>query len=301
MTLSSSRPPRTLADIPRADVEALVTRYEGVLIDAFGVLLSTEAALPGAAEFIERLNDADVPYAIVTNDASKLASTSAQRYRDKGLPIEADRVITSGSLIARWFREQGLGHTGLRCLVLGPDDSRTYVERAGGHLIEPDEAEGTLECLVVADDWGYPLLETIDAAISMTFRTVERGQTPHLLLPNPDLIYPKGDDRFGITAGSVAGVIERALQLRYPDQGLSFTRLGKPHAPIFEAAFELLGTRDVVLFGDQLQTDIRGAHDIGIDSVLVGSGVTPADESLVLPSFSPTFWVPALDPRSRRR
>ena len=68
--------------------------------------------------------------------------------------------------------------------------------------------------------------------------------------------------------------MEAVLRERYPSKDLGFVCLGKPHSPIFEEAVRRAGTRDMVLFGDQLHTDILGARRFGIDSVLVLSGVT---------------------------
>ena len=50
-----------------------------------------------------------------------------------------------------------------------------------------------------------------------------------LILPNPDLIYPRGEHSFGIAAGGVALLFEAALRRRYPGRDdLAFVRLGKP-------------------------------------------------------------------------
>lgn len=282
--------PRTLGEVPKIDVDALLERYELILIDAFGVLVNNVEALPGARALVERLNASGKPWLVVTNDASKLAATSAARYQDKGLDIDPAQVVTSGSLIPRWFAAEGLSEAGLRCVVMGPPDSRHYVREGGGVIIEPDE-EGTLEALIVADDAGYPMLETFDAVISMVFHTLEQGRRPHLVLPNPDLIYPKGGGRFGITAGSVALVIDQAIQLRYPELGIDFVRLGKPYAPIYEAAMELGGSRNAVILGDQLRTDVLGANTVGIDSVLMGTGVTAVSETMPLRDAVPTYWM----------
>jgi len=104
---------------------------------------------------------------------------------------------------------------------------------------------------------------------------VERREIIHLVLPNPDLIYPKADRGFGITSGSIALIFEAALQLRYPGHaGLCFERLGKPNADIFQEALRRSGTNNMVMIGDQLETDIRGANAFGLDSVLVGTGIT---------------------------
>jgi ribonucleotide monophosphatase NagD (HAD superfamily) len=69
-----------------------------------------------------------------------------------------------------------------------------------------------------------------------------------------------------------------ALQVRYPHRtDLRFTRLGKPYAAMFTEALRRSGTRNMVMIGDQLETDIRGARAFGHEAVWVSTGVTAAD------------------------
>jgi ribonucleotide monophosphatase NagD (HAD superfamily) len=118
---------------------------------------------------------------------------------------------------------------------------------------------------------------------------IDAGRTPRLLLPNPDLVYPRGDGAFGFASGTVACMFEQALRARYPTRtDLGFVRLGKPHPAIFEAAERRSGTRNMVMIGDQLDTDIRGARDFGIDSALIEGGV-----SVTIGDVAPTWRVPA--------
>jgi ribonucleotide monophosphatase NagD (HAD superfamily) len=53
---------------------------------------------------------------------------------------------------------------------------------------------------------------------------------------------------------------------------MRFVSLGKPHPAIFEEAVRRAGTRHMVMIGDRLETDIRGANDFGIASALVTAG-----------------------------
>lgn len=55
---------------------------------------------------------------------------------------------------------------------------------------------------------------------------------------------------------------------------------GKPEVAIFEEAFERFGTRDAVMLGDRLDTDILGANRAGIRSVLVLTGIDRAKQVL---------------------
>jgi HAD superfamily hydrolase (TIGR01450 family) len=261
--------------VPETSVAQLVARYDAFLLDAYGVLVTASGAMPGAAGFISELAAAGKPYFVLTNDASKLPSTGAARYRGFGLPLTEDRLITSGTLLGGYFAAHRLA--GSRCAVIGPPDSVRYVERVSGEVV-PAHVE--FEVLVVADESGFDFLEVVDAALSSLIRRLDRGDPVHLVLPNPDLIFPRGPDRFGIAAGSVAMLFESALDLRYPDRPrMRFARLGKPHAPIYEEGLRRCGTRNAVMIGDTLDTDIRGANACGIDSVLLHTGVTRAQVS----------------------
>jgi ribonucleotide monophosphatase NagD (HAD superfamily) len=134
---------------------------------------------------------------------------------------------------------------------------------------------GGFDAVVIGDEAGFPFVETVDTVLTELFHKVERRERFHLVLPNPDLIYPKADRGIGIASGSIALIIEAALLLRYPDRPhLRFARLGKPHAAIFREALARSGTKDMVMIGDQLETDIRGANAFGLDSVLVDTGIT---------------------------
>jgi ribonucleotide monophosphatase NagD (HAD superfamily) len=74
------------------------------------------------------------------------------------------------------------------------------------------------EVLVVGDLDEFPFRETADALLTALFQKYDRQEPVHLVLLNPDLIYPTADMQFGVASGSLALVLEAALQLRYPDR-----------------------------------------------------------------------------------
>ena len=73
--------------IPQVTIEKLIADYSVILLDAYGVLVDIQGALPGAPNLIEKLNRKQKPYFILTNDASKLPETSARLYSKFGLDI----------------------------------------------------------------------------------------------------------------------------------------------------------------------------------------------------------------------
>ena len=267
----------------------LIEGYDALLLDAFGVLIDGQGALPGAPELIAHLNRTGHPFWVVTNDASRLPNSAAARYQALGLAIEADRVITAGSLLTHYFREHGLN--GLRCAVIGPPDSEQYVAEAGGEVVPwQDAAASRVEALVVGDDGDFDFMSRMNEALSLLFRCCDAEQPLRLILPNPDLVYPAGPGRFGFTAGSIAMWFEAALAVRYPDRPRrTFTRLGKPYPAIFEEAAQRAASRRLVMVGDQLETDIRGARAFGIDAALVTFGLTGDDLGHLPPERRPTY------------
>jgi HAD superfamily hydrolase (TIGR01450 family) len=279
-----------MKSIPEITIEALIQRYEVLLLDAYGVLVHSAGTLTGAAELIAKLNQTAKSYYILTNDASRLPTTTAAQFQSKGLAIEPDRIITSGSLLKDYFAKNRLADS--RCVVLGPEDSVRYVQLAGGEVVPPKER---FEVLVIGDESGFPFVETVDIVLSGLIHKLDKGEKVHLVLPNPDLIYPKSDHVFGITGGGIALILEAVLRQRYPTRSnLQFDRLGKPHVAIFEEALRRSGTRDMVMIGDQIATDIQGAQAFGIDSVLVGSGITNRDTVTTDDHLLPTYAIPSI-------
>ena len=289
-TLADARAPAPTA-IP---VRALLDRYDGVLLDVYGVLLDASGPLPGARELIAELTRRGQPFAIVTNDASRSAATYARRFAGLGLPITADHVVTSGSLLPGYFARAGLA--GARTAVLGTADSIAYVREGGGVPVEL--APGLeLDALAVCDDAGFPFLDGIELALSACVRAVESGRRPALIVPNPDLVYPKGAGELGFTAGAMALLIETALARRFPAADLRFARLGKPEPHLFvEASRRLAIAPDrLVMIGDQLETDVAGARAAGIAPALL-AGVSRWEHARDAAAVAPTWLVDTLVP-----
>jgi HAD superfamily hydrolase (TIGR01450 family) len=285
----SPPPPRTQSSsVPATTLDQLLSAYDHFLLDAYGVLVNGSGALPGAAAFLDRLRQANKSFLIVSNDASRSAATSQARYQQMGLALQTQQILTSGLLLQGHYARAGLA--GAKTIVLGTDDTCDYVRAAGGVIAACTDDDA--QVVVVGDDDGYPFLETVNEVISVLFRRLARDQQTALVLPNPDLIFPMRPGAFGITAGAIAALIERVLQLRQPEGGPRFVALGKPHLPMFQEATRRLGNPDprrVVMIGDQLGTDILGAHRFGIDSVLVLTGVarvSDLDHSDVRPTFT---------------
>jgi HAD superfamily hydrolase (TIGR01450 family) len=263
-------------------IAELLATYDGLLLDAYGVLVDAAGTLPGAVELIGALNRRRTPFAVVTNDASRSQATYVSRFAGLGLEVAADQIVTSGSLLPAYFRDRCLA--GARTLVLGTDDSYAFVVEGGGvpvALVPGVE----IDAVAICDDSGTPFLDGIELALSAIVRAVEAGRRPALVLPNPDLVYPRGGGELGFTAGAMALLVEAALARRFPDKDLVFDRLGKPAPDLFLAGKRRLGVARVVMIGDQLETDIAGARAAGIDAALLAGISRWSSDDAIAPTY----------------
>lgn len=272
------------------EIGRLIHEYDGWLLDAYGVLLDDSGPLPGAVDLLHRLDTAGRPWLVLTNSASRLPETLARDWSAAGLTIAFERILTSGGLLVEHFAQRGL--TGARCLVLGPPDSRRYVERAGGVPVAP-APDLDAEVIVCADQKDVRWLDDLDTAVSLILRRLDAGHPLELLLCNPDLVYPVAPGRFGFTAGGIAAMLESVIDERYPGTASGFTRLGKPFPPLFETARARLNVGRLLMVGDQLGTDILGASRCGLDTLLVRTGLAPPGEAVTWP-VQPTWLLPSL-------
>ncbi|MEM6293315.1 MAG: HAD hydrolase-like protein [Myxococcota bacterium] len=250
------------------DAAALLDRYDAFLLDAYGVLVDGGGPLPHAAAFVDALERAGKQRLLLSNDASRTPAQVARRFDRFDIGLREDELLTSGMMIAPWVEAQGL--RGKPAVVLGPRGSLTLADEAGLVRVSPDDAHA--EVFVVCDEAGYDFVPALEATLTTLVARIAAGQPCALALPNPDVLYPKPGGTLGLTAGAAAAVIERGLIARFGDDAPQFTRLGKPHAPIFAAAVARVEGR-VLMIGDQLETDVAGARAAGIDVALIETGV----------------------------
>ena len=90
---------------------------------------------------------------------------------------------------------------------------------------------------------------------------------------NPDKTFP-ADNEIHPGTGSILAAIEAATDT------VPFI-IGKPYPTLYEMALNILTTekRETLVIGDRLETDIKGANELGIQTALVLSGVTEIESA----------------------
>ncbi len=245
-----------------------------LILDADGVLLYAGRPIDGAVAALERIEDAGVPYRVVTNYSLAHRTTLAAGVsRQFGRPVQPGSIITAASAAAAHTLRR---YPGRPLLVLASDDALR--EWDGQAVVDPEAAEaattaGEPVAAVVIGDAGDALsFRNLDIA----FRAIRAGAAFVAMHRNPWWVTPRGPT---LDAGALVKGLEWAV-------GNSATVTGKPSPVVFGSAVRDLAAelrvagrtplrrRDIVMVGDDLESDIAGAHRAGLRAVLTLTGKT---------------------------
>lgn len=255
----------------KACSEPLSSSYDLALLDLDGVVYIGAHAVPGAARHLAAAASAGMHLAFVTNNAARPPRDVAAHLRELGVPAGDTDVVTSAQAAARMLAERL--PAGAAVFVIG-----------GTGLLEALAEEGLVG---VQDPDAKPVAVVSGYFPDLTWRTVTDGAIlVQSGLPwvasNLDYSVPTPRGR-GPGNGVLVEVVSRFTG-RVPDVA------GKPLSPLFEETLRRVGGRRPLVVGDRLDTDIEGAHNAGLDSLLVLTGVTGLSELLAAaPAARPSY------------
>jgi len=253
------------------DIEAIFDHYDAVFFDAYGVLVDGIDALPNAEQLVNIMNASAMNYFIVTNDASKSIESLSNKFQSQGMRIPVERIVNSGSLISGYYRDEDL--VGRPTLVLGTKDSRTYVSGSCAKILSLD-SNSEPDVILFTHSSPYDWESTLKHLLNLVSKRFKQKKPVRMVLPNTDFIYQDGKADFGMGAAAFVKTLEEALmRLHGKHEVLRAAKLGKPHPPIFTEAIRRAGSNNAIMIGDQLETDILGANNVGLDSAVVTTGI----------------------------
>jgi HAD superfamily hydrolase (TIGR01450 family) len=246
-----------------------------VVLDIDGVLVVGRRPVAGAGTLLHYLGEARIPFGVLTNDGNNSVEQKAALLEAAGLPVPPGTVTSSGHVLRDVAADLGL--RGRRCFVAGRLGEPCYAEAAGIRVTR--RLEELVECAgVILGEEEFDWEPVINGVINFF---IVHPEAP-LIVPNPDLYFPAGGGRVRVASGAVAALIR--LVLRRHGVRLEPLLLGKPHRPIFlhghrrleERAGRVLPRRRVLMVGDSLGSDIRGALRFRYRSALLLTGATTA-------------------------
>lgn len=230
-----------------------------LLLDMDGVLYRGKMVLPAVADLIAHCQQHDLPFATITNNATRTRQQYEEKLAGMGLAIRGEQVFTSAIITNTWLRQ----HYPRGTTVYAIGMRGLLDELFGDGYFVPTEEQPQLVVQGADFDLTYERLRLGCLAI-------RSGAT--YIATNPDRTFPAED---GLVPG--AGAITAALVAATDVQPQV---LGKPQPAMFQTALAMLGGEpaSTLVIGDRLDTDIAGAQAAGIPSALVLTGVTTRAE-----------------------
>jgi len=221
----------------------------GVIVDIDGVLTFQGQVYPGAVETVDWLRRQGMTLRFLTNSTLKSRQSAAEKLRQRGFSIQDDEVLTASYAAACYLRARQ------------PRSAWVMVEGEG--LKEFQEFildEQNPEYIVVGDNRSRFDFDTLNKAL----RLLRKG-AKLIGMTAEQLDTSMGD--LELNVGSWVRMLELA-------SGVPAVYIGKPFRYAFELALQGAGLTcdQVVMVGDRVSTDIRGANDLGMRSVLVKTG-----------------------------
>jgi len=239
---------------------------KGFLIDMDGVVYRGSTMIPGAVEFIQQLQRIGTPFLFLTNNSERTPKDLVAKFSHFGLKVSWKNFYTAAHCTADFLVRQFPTSS---AFVIGEGGLTMALQEKGIAFdsIKPD--------FVVVGEGRVLSFELMEKAM----RFLEKGS--RLVATNPDTWCPTdAGPRPG--TGALAALLESAT-------GQKAYYLGKPNPFMFVMARKRLGLRtgETIMIGDTMETDIRGAVELGIPAYLVLTGSTKRENVAGYP-YQPT-------------
>lgn len=241
--------------------DALGARYDALLLDLDGTVFAGDRALPGAQETLAAI---DTPRYFVTNNASRRPAQVVEHLVELGFSATAEQVVTSAQSAARLLAEHL--EPGSRALVIGTDGLAQEVREVGIGVTRSADDRPAAVIQGHSPETGWAQLS--EAALAINAGAL-------WIACNTDATLPSERGNL-VGNGSMVAAVAHAT-------GQTPLVAGKPAAPLMADAIARSRASRPLVLGDRLDTDIEGAHSVGVDSALVLTGVSSVADLLVAP------------------
>jgi HAD superfamily hydrolase (TIGR01459 family) len=242
----------------------VAARFEGFIIDLWGVIHDGVRAYPGAVGCLRELQAA-AKRAVLLSNAPRRAAPAQAAMRAMGVDDGLyTGILTSGEAVHQaladppdlWWTQLGR-----RMFHLGPARDRNVFEGLQVEIVD-DPAAASFVLNTGPDDRRNPTrLEEFEPVLAACFA----AKLP-MVCANPD---------FEVVRGGVRVLCAGALAARYQALGGDVRSFGKPDPAIYQPVMEMLALPPgrVLAVGDSLRTDIAGATGVGLASCWVLGGI----------------------------
>ncbi len=227
----------------------ILSNVKGVLCDIDGTLYFKGSPIPGAIETLSKLRKAKKKLLFLTNTDSKTPSNVYQKLIGYGFSVKENEIFTPIIALQTFL----LKNRNKKIFLVASKEIEKEFENF--NLVSDDEIPDYVIISDFSDNWDVNRL-------NQAFKYLLMGAKLFGTQGNRYYLDHKGEPQ--IDTGSFVRMLADAAHV-------TFSLFGKPSKDFFVQALNKLGLKasECVLFGDDLESDIRGAKKAGIKPVLV--------------------------------
>ena len=230
------------------------SKYDTFFIDLWGVIHNGVKPYPDAINVLENLNKLNKRFVLISN-----APRPSKNVKKFLLNMKIDdalikNIFTSGEAAIKSLRNNIFGKYFYH---LGPQRDNSLFEGFEKNQKILEESDFIL-CTGFFDNH--------EDTLSYYKNLLKNHIKLKMICTNPDLIVHRGDKK-EYCAGKIAEI--------FKDLGGQVVYFGKPYPDIYK--FCIKKNENILAIGDNIQTDIRGANNMSLDSLLITNGIHKND------------------------
>lgn len=242
--------------------------YKAYCLDLDGTVYKGKEVIETAVDFVRRLQSRHIEPFFVTNNSSKTVDQLVENLSNMGIKALRTHIMTSSMAAAKYISSH---YPGANVSMIGDRGLSEALLESGLHLVPKhgDVFVNGIDREITYDKLAQACLDIRAGAIFIS--------------TNSDIAFPAEK---GLLPGN--GAFSQLLQTA---TGIKPLFMGKPYGHMLEMIqlehhFE---KSDMVMIGDNYDTDILAGINFGIDTAHINTGVTPAEEAK-LKAIPPTWF-----------
>ena len=254
-----------------SNIKEISSQYDYFIFDVWGVIHDGSNAYPGAVEAIAYLRQQNKKICFLSNAPRRADKVGGVLNKFGVTPDLYDFILSSGEatfLDLKKNQENGFKNFGPNYFYIGPQKDIDLLDGLDYKRVE-DATKADFALTTGFDHEASTLAEKLPQAIAAKENNLK------MICVNPDMIVVKQDGIEMICAGTLAR--------QYEKLGGEVIYYGKPFQSVYKMVCEFFNNpenKKILAIGDGMETDIKGAADFGIDSLLITGGILSKELSV---------------------
>ena len=247
------------------DLNFMIDSCEGLILDIWGVLWDGITVYPEALNTLLKIRKKNIPIILLSN-APRKSEIVANKLANIGIqPNLYDKIISSGDVCKNELITNTNLVSGIRYYFIGLKEDNDLLDNT---RFKKSSSPKNSDFILITGPRDFK--DNLELYTS-ELKECLNNKLP-MICANPDKIVVRQTGEKIFCAGAIAEM--------YQNLGGNVTQFGKPYKNVFSEALKHLkilspniNLNNVSIIGDGLETDILGGNSIGINTILITSGI----------------------------